>query len=136
MYKIIWNVFYGFIVVTSISTLQTGCTSHSNTYYLSQQGDDNNPGTKKKPFSTLQKVNSLQLKAGDKIYLKGGENFKGTLIVRTDGTQDSTVIISSYENEKGNATIDGGNDEAIVVTARHFLINNISVKGSGRKSGN
>lgn len=46
-------------------------------YYVSVNGRDDNPGTKNKPFKTLAKVNSLEPRPGDAIFLKAGEIFDG-----------------------------------------------------------
>jgi hypothetical protein len=106
----------------------------SKIYYVTQTGDDNNPGTERKPFNSLQKLNTVKFNAGDKIYLNGNEIFSGTLLLTVNGTNDEPIIISSYGN--GNATIDGGNNEAIIIRGSHFQLNNINTKGTGRKAGN
>jgi hypothetical protein len=111
------------------------CKNSQSVYYVSRSGNDNDPGTKEKPFKTLQKINSVKLNPGDKIYLRGGDVFAGTLSLTNNGQED-TVIVSSYENEKGNAVIAGGNREAIILHGNYFLVKNINVKGSGRKTGN
>jgi len=125
-----------FLVIAGILLLQISCTNVSNGYYINQNGDDNNPGTKNKPFRSLKKLNSLQLQPGDKIYLKGGEIFQGTLSLFANGTSDKPIVITSYENTNGNALINGGEREAIILRGNHFHINNINVKGAGRKTGN
>jgi len=122
-------------LIGNIALLLTSCTNSFNSYYVSQTGNDDNTGTKSKPFKTLQKMNSIQLKAGDKIYLKGNERFAGTLSLTITGTVDRPVSITSYENENGNATIDGGNKEAIILRGSYFQLKSINAKGAGRKTG-
>ena len=116
-----------------ISLSQISCTHATNAHYVSQAGNDNNPGTKDKPLKSLQKINTIKFKPGDKIYLNGNETFSGTLLLTVNGSTDEPVIISSYGN--GNATIDGGNEEAINIRGSHFQLNNINTKGAGRKTG-
>ena len=87
-------------------------------------------------FKTLQRINSLKLDPGDRIFLKGKELFPGTLSLTINGTNDKPVLVTSYENENGNAVIDGGNKEAIILHGNHFQLKDINVKGSGRKTGN
>ena len=111
-------------------------TLSMHSYYISQNGNDIDPGTKDRPFKTLQKINSLQLKPGDRVYLKGEEIFPGTLSLRINGSRDQPVLITSYENENGNAVIDGGNKEAIILRGNYFQLKDINVKGAGRKTGN
>jgi hypothetical protein len=76
------------------------------------------------------------LDPGDRIFLRGKELFPGTLSLTINGTNDKPVLITSYENENGNAVIDGGNKEAIILHGNHFQLKDINVKGSGRKTGN
>ena len=127
------NVFF-FLVLAAM--IFESCKDQQEAYYISQTGNDNNPGTKARPFKTLQKINSLKLNPGDRIYLKGKELFPGTLSLTINGTNDKPVLISSYENENGNAVIDGGNKDAVILRGNHFQLKDINVKGSGRKTGN
>jgi len=124
------------LLIVSTAGLQIQCTSPTYSYYISQDGNDSNPGTKAKPFKTLQKINSLKLNPGDKIYLKGKDLFQGTLSLTINGGSDEAVLITSYENENGNAVIDGGNKDAIILRGKYFQLKDINVKGSGRKAGN
>lgn len=123
-------VFFGVIITIS----QVSCTSSVNIYYVSQHGSDENPGTQKKPFKSLQKINTLLLKAGDKICLKGGEIFTGTLSLTVNGEPGRPVIITNYGDS--NATVEGGNKEAIIIRGSYFQLRNIDTKGAGRKNGN
>jgi len=124
------------LFISSSVMLQIQCTSSINGYYISPAGNDSNPGTKTKPFRTLQKLNSIQLKPGDRIYLKGNEVFRGTLSLLANGTSDNPILITSYEYDNGNAVIDGGNKEAIILRGTFFQLRDINVKGAGRKTGN
>ncbi len=40
-------------------------------YYVSPSGNDNNPGTKKKPFKTFKTV-IAKAKGGDTVWIRGG----------------------------------------------------------------
>ena len=127
------NVF--FFLVFAVMVFES-CKNQQEAYYISQTGNDSNPGTKPKPFRTLQKINSIKLNPGDRVYLKGKELFPGTLSLTINGTNDKPVLITSYENESGNAVIDGGYKDAIILRGNYFQLKDISVKGSGRKTGN
>ena len=103
-------------------------------YYVSVSGSDDNPGTRKKPFKTIDKVNSLILKPGEDIFFKAGEIFEGTLRLTVRGTVSDSVLISSYGG--GHAIIDGGNKQSLVIRGSYFRLERIHATGSGRKSGN
>jgi len=109
----------------------------TTSYYVSNAGDDNNAGTISAPFKTIQKINSLSLKPGTVVYFKGGELFKGTLIIGADkaGTKVHPVAISSFG--KGLATITGDSLRAIsVYKSNYIFIKNLKLEGLGRKTGN
>ncbi len=105
-------------------------------YYVSASGDDSNPGTKEKPFRTIDKVNTINLEPGESILFEGGSTFSGTLILDSsdNGSVSKPVTISSYGN--GNATINGATTMAIHIRLEHFKLNNINAIGAGRKTGN
>ncbi|HEV8507053.1 MAG TPA: right-handed parallel beta-helix repeat-containing protein [Chitinophagaceae bacterium] len=125
------------VLLISISiVLQIQCTSSAHSYFVSQNGVDDNPGTKDRPFKTLQKLNSIQFKPGDRIFLKGNEIFPGTLSLTISGSRDQPVLITSYANEDGNAIIDGGNKDGVILRGNYFRLKDINVKGAGRKTGN
>jgi len=125
-----------FVFIVFATMFFMSCKNPQETYYVSQIGNDSNPGTKTKPFKTLQKINSIHIKPGDRIYLKGEEVFEGTVSLTINGTSDRPVLISSYENKNGNAIVDGGNREAITIRGNHFQLKDINVKGAGRRTGN
>ncbi len=108
--------------------------SKSRTYFISSLGNDENPGTEKKPFKSLAKVNSITMKPGDQILLKGGDSFNGTLSINAHGTALKPNVISSYG--KGRAIVNGENKEAIIIRGQHFKLKEIHTKGNGRNTGN
>jgi hypothetical protein len=106
-------------------------------YYFSTQGNDMNDGSLASPFCSVDMAKHLHLQAGDCIFLKGGDTFKGTLSIDSSmtGTPGNPVIISSYG--EGKATINSGNVAAITVyNAVYLSISNLKLEGSGRKNGN
>ena len=119
----------GIILVLQLSW---GCSEPG--YYISTSGSDHNPGTKRKPFKSIAKINSLLLKPGDAIFFKGGETFAGTISVTLPGTWEDSVIISTYGN--GNAIINGGDGPAVEIRGRYFRLEQLHATGLGRKSGN
>jgi hypothetical protein len=106
-------------------------------YYFSASGSDNNDGTINHPFNSILKFNSLELKAGDKIYFKGGETFDGSMLIDSSkyGTAEKNIEISSYGNGKG--IINSGNFAAFLLYKTKFIkISNLKFIGRGRKNGN
>jgi len=97
-------------------------SGYSTTYFIDTNGSDNNTGTSTaKPFSTLQKANSV-VSAGDVVYIRGGNyyftnedliytNANGTTIdessalyacatkLTTSGSSGSLIKYYNYPNE-------------------------------------
>jgi hypothetical protein len=119
----------------------TGCSSETGKtgrfYYVSSSGHDSNPGTKEKPWQTLSKINATDLGPGDTVLLEGGSLFSGTIRLDSldSGSEGKEIFIGTYGG--GKATIDGGASEGFMIDGCKYLsINNLEIKGSGRKEGN
>jgi len=68
------------LVVIGILTLQV----HATTYYVSDTGNDNNPGTSQaQAWRTIARVNQViyGLQPGDQILFKRGGTYRGALII-------------------------------------------------------
>ncbi|BAU55876.1 right-handed parallel beta-helix repeat-containing protein [Mucilaginibacter gotjawali] len=106
-------------------------------YYVSNSGNDNNPGTIDAPFQTIQKINSLNLKPHSIVYFKAGETFKGKLIIRMDQAEarDQWIAFSSYGDGKATLNADSGRAISIYKSA-NVVVRNLKLTGLGRKTGN
>jgi hypothetical protein len=112
-------------------------TKGPKAYYVSLAGNDADPGTQARPFKSLARVNRIQLRAGDFVYLKSGEVFKGSIVIDSAdrGTKRHPVIITSLG--KGRAIIDARNENALLIKGTSYIsIKQLGFKGSGRKNGN
>jgi hypothetical protein len=105
-------------------------------YYVSNGGDDNNPGTIDAPFRTIQKINGLNFKPGTWVYFKGGDTFKGTLIIGVDkaGTKKSPVVICSYGKDMAIISADSTLAVSVYKTNYVFVLD-LKLRGLGRKTG-
>lgn len=106
-------------------------------YYVSPNGNDNNPGTKSKPWKTIDKVNATWLNPGDGVYFLGGKTFKGNLYLGDPegGTADKPIVFGSYGS--GRATIDAGTGSALFAyDTAGIRVENLKAVGSGRANGN
>ena len=113
------------------------CAYAQRYYYADTSGNDNSVGTLYKPFKSIDKINSLHLKAGDKVYFRAGQTFEGTLKLRetVNGTKVHPIIITSYG--KDNAMIDSKDSTAISIYKNKYIqFEGLSLRGNGRKNGN
>lgn len=103
------------------------------TFYVSASGSDAAAGTSPEAaWRTLARVNRTRFAPGDRILLRGGEAFAGTLVFDDErGTPARPITVASYG--PGRATIDAGAGSAIRVhNAGGFRIANLRLAGSGR----
>ncbi len=117
-----------------------GCTGSEiggKRYYVSTSGNDENDGSAAHPLKTLAFLNTINLKAGDTVFLKAQEIFDGNLLLDStkSGIKGKPIIITSYG--KGSAIISAGNGSAATINNSSYInIYNLACKGSGRKDGN
>src|ERR1700759_4481196 len=96
-YIICGCVVFATALLTGIQSFAQHLTA-SRSYYVSVTGNDNNPGTKKSPFKTLDKINGLHLVAGDTIFFRSGQVFNGSLLLTQgiNGAANKPIVITSY----------------------------------------
>lgn len=125
------------VLFPATGTINMNTDNNPTAYYFSASGNDNNDGGIDHPMQTINKLNSLRLKAGDAVYFNASDVFKGSIIIDSSkyGTLTDPIVISSYGD--GKATIDAGNDNALTVyNSAYIHISTVQFKGSGRKRGN
>lgn len=106
-------------------------------YHVSGQGDDANPGTKQRPWKTIERANRQDFRSGDQLLFEAGAVFAGPLELneRDSGVAGQALVITSYG--RGRATLNGGNGRAISsIGCSHVAFRNLNLIGAGRKSGN
>ena len=87
------NLFYKFLLIIFLSSL-----SFAIDYYVSPSGSNSNPGTKEKPWKTIQYgVDSLR--PGDRLFIMKG-TYEENILIHTSGKENGFIIISSLENQK------------------------------------
>jgi len=67
-------------------------------FYVAPDGNDANPGTRTKPFATLQAaVNTLR--PGDALLIRGG-TYRETVVFPRSGTAEQPITLKPYRGEK------------------------------------
>lgn len=79
-------------------------------YYVSSStGNDSNNGSEAAPFKTIQKVNGLNLHAGDSVLFKCGDTWRGQMLTITkSGISGQPIIFGSYPAACANKPILSG----------------------------
>ena len=73
--------------------------SIGTTYYVSSiNGNDDNTGkTEKEAFKSLDKINEIELKPGDKVLLESGSIFENEYLhIKGSGSEEAPIIIDKY----------------------------------------
>ncbi len=113
-------------------------TCPEKTYYVSASGDDANSGfSPEEAWSSIDKLNSMDLQPGDVILFEGGQRFNGNLYLDAEDANNSAspVKIGSYGT--GKAIIDAGDNFGIYAyNTSGIKIDNIIVAGSGAQTNN
>ncbi len=108
------------------------------TYYIQPLiGNDANAGTSiNKPFKTLDRIEKLQLKPGDKVVLTANVNYEGSLqLIGQNGDKEHPIIITSIDvnNKNRQATINfkGKANGILIQDCSYINITNIKLTANG-----
>jgi len=105
------------------------------TFYLdAESGIDRNSGkTPEKAWRSLARLNDIELKPGDRILLRKGSRFEGSLVVRgVKGSSEQPITISTYGSGDLPAFVEAeGKLQAILLeNCSHIVVRNLSLTAS------
>lgn len=99
-------------VPSTVSAAGDGESDHGigsgTTYYVSSEnGDDSNSGTSEgQAFETLDKINEITLKPGDRVLLEKGSVFNNQYLhIKGSGTEDQYIEVSTYGEDSERPVI-------------------------------
>jgi hypothetical protein len=122
-------------ILTTFLLITIFFCANATPYYISPTGSDGNTGLSAgAAWQTIAKVNSFTFSAGDIIAFEGGSSFSGSLYNPSfgNGTPGNRITITSYGT--GNAIINSGLEEGILLTnIGNVTISNLVFSGSGYK---
>ena len=119
-------------LVVALAMAPLCSAARGESFYVSPLGDDANIGTSADaPWRTLDKINSLTLRAGDRVLFEGGTTFQGGIFVGPEdsGTPQSPVFFGSYG--QGRATISAGGSAFSAQSVSGLEIANLAFQGIG-----
>src|SRR5688572_4786826 len=122
-----------FIFLNLYLMLSASLIAQEKKYYLSGKGNDASDGqTPQTAWRTVDKINSIDFKPGDSLFLEGGTIFHGTIKLTSDdnGSAGKPVVFTSYG--KGKAIINAGDGEGLLAVNTSFLdLISVQFEGSG-----
>ncbi len=103
----------------------------ATTYFIdSATGDDNNAGTSESAaWKTLEKASRAPLAPGDRLLLRRGGQWTGSLKITRSGTTRSPITIGSYST--GNSAMVRGGSSCIVLEGSHLVLKEIQIENCG-----
>lgn len=98
-------------------------------YYLdSEHGDDANPGTSAaKAWRTLEKATQTPLAPGDRLLLRRGGSWTGSLKLSRSGASDLPIVIGAYGS--GNLPRIHGGSSCLVLSGSYLVLREIHADG-------
>ena len=93
----------------SLTLLVLALPAFGQPYYVAPAGQDTNPGTREKPFASLQRARQAIRHEPGVVFLRGGTYYLSEPLVftaRDSGTPATPVVFQAYENER--PVISGG----------------------------
>ena len=118
----------------------------SKLFYVSPQGNNNNPGTFEKPWRDISfatcggtykcpctKANNHIIQQGDTLYLFKGVYNENNINISNSGTVSCPIVIRNYPGH--DVTIDGGYNAPVIYLGVYNPTSNIVIKGLSIKRG-
>src|SRR5262245_26433022 len=95
--------------------LSLNASAQNISYYIDNvNGNDNNSGrTRNTAWRSLDKLNTITFEAGDQIYLRRGQTFKGFLHLAGSGEQGKPIKLGSFGAGK-RPVIDGADHQQVI----------------------
>jgi hypothetical protein len=108
------------------------------TYFVdSVKGNDSQSGkSESEAWATLQKVNSETFQPGDRILLKAGDSWSGTLSPKGSGSETLPIILGNYgEGAKPLIKGDGAAQALLLSDVSYWTVQNIAITNHGPHTG-
>jgi hypothetical protein len=94
--RLLWTVLA--ILLASTIVPFAGAAEMNGDFYVAPDGDDANPGTKAKPFATIQKAADA-MKAGDTCFVRAG-TYAETVRPARSGKPDAPIVFRNWPGER------------------------------------
>ena len=104
--------------------------SRGQTFYVSRQGSNENPGTREQPWLTIQKALDT-LTAGERALVRGG-TYVEDLLMRRAGSPSEPITVSAFPGERVaiRPASRWGDTYAIEITGSYFRLRGFVLEGA------
>jgi hypothetical protein len=132
-----WAVSFGFKTFFCCVLLAgLSLTALAADYYVdaTKGADSNNGASEQSPWRTLAKASSMSFQPGDRLLLKRGGTFQGSLLLNSEaGTAANPIRVSDYGSASARAVIDATGELAGLELdySEYIEIENLEITGMG-----
>ena len=108
------------------------CSVNATDYYFSLSGDNSDGLSDATAFHSISRVSMLSLGPGDRILLKGGEEFReGLYLSQFSGSESAPIEITSYGSGRAIITITDSESGINGYHVEYVRVRNLRITGSG-----
>ena len=105
-------------------------------YYVSQDGDDGRDGlSAARSWRSLGRIPTAALKPGDRVLLRAGDLFHGSLTLTASGTATAAITVTSFGEGRATIIAPPDSDAVQVIDVSHLVIRELNLIGPGAAAG-
>lgn len=123
------------LILCSDNVTYANSTPNRNYYFNSSMGSDANSGlTEDSPYKTLLKLDSIDLKGGDTIFLANNNTFNGEIkLLNLSGTESNPIVVTNFGTEGELPTINAAGYLAgiHIQNSSNIVVSNLRIIGDG-----
>ena len=126
------------VLIYLLAIFFLSCEKNNQFFIDSINGNDNNSGSKNKPFYSLKKINDTKLTDGSSIFLANGSVFKESInLINNKNITITNYIGINESNDKPIIDANGLLSGILIENSSDIKISNIHITGNGgNKSAN
>ena len=100
-------------------------TAEAQNYYVAADGNNNNPGTKEKPWKTITKAAST-VQAGATVFIRKGTYHENIEPARS-GTASKKITYTNYQNETVKVVGNSAKEPVVKIRKSHIVIKGLTL---------
>jgi hypothetical protein len=113
------------LIAAAVLGADSPARSAAHTYFVdSERGDDENAGTSTAAaWRTLARVNDASLRPGDRVLLRRGASWPGTLRIDGSGSERAPIVVTAYG--RGRLPVVRGGRTCIDLRGSYLVVRNV-----------
>lgn len=113
------------LVAAAVLGADSSSASIAQTYFVdSERGDDAGAGTSaEEAWRTLNRVNDATLRPGDRVLLRRGGSWTGTLRIDRSGSKRAAIVVTSYG--RGQLPVVRGGSSCVELRGSYLVVRNV-----------